>query len=211
MSFTVDNNIIAMAAHHNLLNVQNRMTKSLERLSSGYRINKAADDAAGLAISSGMRADIASCKQAVKNASQTSSMIQVAEGGLSTIDNILVRMKELSVQASSSNSSSNLDKLDAEFQSLGSEIARISSSTKYGDTALLDGSLSQDGLKIQVGAHNSQDDNITVKMGDATLEGLGLAPGSGDSGTTGSAGEVTKSGTEFRSTPTRMTLRGLPP
>ena len=196
MSLTVSNNIIAMIGHRNLLNVQDKVKKSLERLSSGFRINRAADDAAGIAIRSRMRADIASYKQAGKNASQATSLIQVAEGALSTIDNILVRMKELSVQASSANTSSNLDKLNSEFTSLNREIDRISSSTKYADMALLDGSLSQNGLNIQLGAGNSAEDTLSIEVGDATLVGLGLATASDSQSVSGS--EVAKAGNEFQ-------------
>jgi flagellin-like hook-associated protein FlgL len=174
MSFMINHNLRAMTGHRHLLGLQQSIKTSLERLSSGYRINRAADDAAGLAIRSRLRADIASCRQCTKNASQSISMVQVAEGALATIDAVLLRMKELAVQAGSANSSSNLDKLDAEFQSLYDEIDRISKSTRYADTILLDGSLSGQGMQIHVGPGTSDDDNLTFEIGDATLTGLGL-------------------------------------
>jgi flagellin len=115
------------------------LTKSLERLSSGYRINRAADDAAGLAISSAFRADIASYKVASRNASEASSMLQVAEGAAEQIQNMLVRLKELATQGASANAGSNLDKINSEKTQLLAEIEKIAQSTEYADTALVDG------------------------------------------------------------------------
>ena len=155
-----------MTGQRYLLNLQRDINKSLERLSSGYRINSASDDAAGLAISTRLRVDTASNRQASKNAIQAISMLQTAEGALSSIDAILLRMKELSVQAASANASSNFDKLD--------EIDRISNSTKYEDTVLLNGNLLDQGLRFQVGSGSASQDSITIEIGDATLEGLGL-------------------------------------
>jgi flagellin len=116
------------------------MSKSLERLSSGYRINKAADDAAGLAISSAFRADIASYKQASRNVSEANALAQVAEGAYDQVSNMLVRLKELATQAASANAGSNLDKINDEGNALISEIDRIASSTEYAGSKLLDGS-----------------------------------------------------------------------
>jgi len=116
------------------------MKRSLERLSSGYRINKAADDAAGLAISQAFRADIASFKVASRNTSEASALLQVAEGGMDQIGNMLTRLKELATQASSANAGqSERDKIDAEGAQLLTEIDRIANSSKYGSTSLLDG------------------------------------------------------------------------
>jgi len=110
-------------------------------LSSGYRINRAADDAAGLAISQGMRADIASYKVASRNVSEANAMVQVAEGAYDQIGNMLVRLKELATQAASANAAGNLDKIGAEADALLAEIDRISDATEYAGAALLDGSL----------------------------------------------------------------------
>jgi len=129
-----------MNAHRQLTRADEFMTKSLERLSSGYRINKAADDAAGLAISEGFRADIASFKVASRNTTEANALLQVAEGGMEQIGNMLTRLKELATQASSANvGTSERTKLNAEGNALVSEIDRIANSTKYGSTALLDG------------------------------------------------------------------------
>ena len=143
MGLRIQHNIAAMNAHRQLGIADSAMGKSLERLSSGYRINKAADDAAGLAISQSFRADIASFKVASRNTSEASSLLQVAEGAMDQIGNMLVRLKELATQAASANSGSNLDKIEAEKGKLVDEIGRIANSTEYADTALLDGSFGE--------------------------------------------------------------------
>jgi flagellin len=141
MGFRIQNNIAAMTAHRSLALADSSMTKSLERLSSGYRINRAADDAAGLAVSMGFRADVAGARVAQRNVSEGNAMPQVAGGGLDQVGNILIRMKELATQAASANAGSNLAKIDAEYGQLKSEIDRIVNSTKCGATNLLDGTL----------------------------------------------------------------------
>lgn len=139
MGLRIQNNIEAMNAHRNLTTTSSMMSKSLERLSSGYRINKAADDAAGLAISSAFRADIASYKVASRNVSEANALAQVAEGAYDQIGNMLVRLKELATQASSANAGSNLDKINDEGNALIAEIDRISVSTEYAGSKLLNG------------------------------------------------------------------------
>ncbi|HPL62875.1 MAG TPA: flagellin [Syntrophales bacterium] len=140
MGLRIQNNIAAMNAHKQLQLSDAGMSKSLERLSSGYRINRAADDAAGLSISSGFRADIASFKVASRNTSEANALLQVAEGGMEQIENMLTRLKELATQAASANVGVNeRAKINAEGNALISEIDRIANSTKYGSTALLDG------------------------------------------------------------------------
>lgn len=141
MGLRIQNNISAMNAHRQLTISDNAMAKSLERLSSGYRINKAADDAAGLAISQGFRADIASFKVASRNTSEASALLQVAEGGMDQIGNMLTRLKELATQASSANvGDAERIKINSEGDQILAEIDRIANSTKYGSTALIDGS-----------------------------------------------------------------------
>lgn len=139
MGFRIQNNITAMNAQRNLGISDAAMSKSLERLSSGYRINKAADDAAGLAVSQSFRADIASYKVAQRNVSEANSLIQVAEGSLDQVGNMLTRMKELATQAASANAGTNLDKIDAEYSKLKLEIDRVVNATEYAGTSLLDG------------------------------------------------------------------------
>jgi len=140
MGLRIQNNIEALNAHKNLSISSNNLSKSLERLSSGFRINRAADDAAGLAISQQFRADIASYNVCNRNVSEANSLLQVAEGSLDNIGNMLTRLKELATQASSANAGSNLGKIDAEAQKLIDEIERISTSTEYAGSALIDGS-----------------------------------------------------------------------
>ena len=151
MSLRIQNNTAAFNAHKNLGISDSNMSKSLERLSSGFRINKAADDAAGLSISQQMGADIASFKSASQNASQANSMLQVAEGAMDQIGNMLTRLKELATQAASGNSSSNLDKIESEGNKLIAEIDRISSNTAYAGVNLVDGSF---GVGVSAGSTN---------------------------------------------------------
>lgn len=140
MSLKIQHNIAAMNAHRNLSINDNNMAKALERLSSGFRINRAADDAAGLAISEQMRADIASMNMGSRNVTEANSLLQIAEGAMSQISDMLVRLKELATQAASANASSNLSKIDAEADQLYAEINRIANSTEYAGKKLLDGS-----------------------------------------------------------------------
>lgn len=140
MGLRIQNNIAAMNAHRNLTISDNALSKSLERLSSGYRINRAADDAAGLSISSAFRADIASYKVASRNVSEANALAQVAEGAYDQINNMLVRLKELATQAASANAGSNLDKINDEGNALIDEIDRIAGSTEYAGSKLLNGS-----------------------------------------------------------------------
>ncbi len=134
MGLRIQNNITALNAHRHLTNSDAMMSKSLERLSSGYRINKAADDAAGLAISTVKRTDIAAMQQGARNLAQATADVQSAEGSYEQISNILVRLKELATQASSSTSDGNKDKINAEATELTAEITRIGTSTAAGGT-----------------------------------------------------------------------------
>jgi flagellin len=160
MGFRIQNNVAAMNAHRWLSTNDASMNKSLERLSSGYRINRAADDAAGLAISSNFRANIASFKVASRNTSEAGALLQVAEGGMEQIENMLVRLKELATQAASANvGSTERAKINSEGNALISEIDRIANSTKYGSTTLLDGTFGSSKTGT-VGAASGQDGMI---------------------------------------------------
>ena len=139
MALRVQNNIASLTANRNLGRTTTNLATSLERLSSGFRINRAADDAAGLSISQKFRAQIASLKAASRNASEAGSVLQVAEGGMEQIHNMLTRLKELSTQSASSNSDGNRTEIDAEAQKLISEIDRIATSTNYNGVSLLNG------------------------------------------------------------------------
>jgi flagellin len=141
MGLRIQNNIAAMNAHRQLSISDAALSKSLQRLSSGYRINNASDDAAGLAISQSFRADIASFKVASRNTSEANSLLQVAEGSLDQMGDILTRLKELATQAASGNAGSNIDKINDEANQLISELDRIATSTNYAGTDLLTGNL----------------------------------------------------------------------
>ena len=140
MPLRVNNNIIAINTRRQLMINNRELSRRIERLSSGLRINRAADDAAGLSVSEGMRAELVGFRQAVRNAEHGTNLIQTAEGALNEVSAILIRMRELSVQAASSTlNDSNRTALNAEVVQLVSEIDRIATSTSYNNTALLSG------------------------------------------------------------------------
>ncbi|PKN24225.1 MAG: flagellin FliC [Deltaproteobacteria bacterium HGW-Deltaproteobacteria-21] len=172
MGLRIQNNIAAMNAHRQLTISDAGLSKSLEKLSSGYRINRAADDAAGLSISQAFRADIASYKAAARNTTEASALLQVAEGAMDQIGNMLTRLKELATQAASANAAANLDKIDAEAQELLGEMQRIATSSEYGGTALLDGTFAA--AVFQVGAKNQADNQLSISLGDAQTAALGV-------------------------------------
>lgn len=171
MGLSVNTNIAALNAYRNLSSTQNDLSKSLEKLSSGLRINRAADDAAGLAISEGLRAQIGGTTQAVRNAQDGISVVQTAEGALTETHSILQRMRTLSVQSANDGGLSDTAKgnIQDEMKQLQTELTRISDTTQFNGKKLLDGSYS--GV-FQVGANTSDADKITV--GIATEEGNGL-------------------------------------
>ncbi len=139
MGFRIQNNIAAMTSLRHLNSNEQSMNKALERLSSGYRINSAADDAAGMASSMRFRAEVSSLKVGSRNASEATSLLQVAEGAMGEIEVILNRVKELSTQAASGNAGSDLSKINAEASALTTEINRIVGFTEYNGSTLLDG------------------------------------------------------------------------
>lgn len=154
MGLRINTNLQAMIAQRNLDQNRRAQEGSLERLSSGNRINRAGDDAAGLAISERIRASTRSLSQAGRNAQDGISMIQVAEGGTNEIANILVRMRELSIQgASDTIGDKERSFIDKEVQQLRSEIDRIATTTEFNGTKLLNGSGNK--LEIQVGINNN--------------------------------------------------------
>lgn len=177
MGMRVSTNIAAVNAQRNLMGSQLNIQDSLSKLASGSRINKSADDAAGLAISENLKAQIRSTRQANRNANDGISMVQTAEGGLNEIGNIIVRLRELGIQAAS-DTVSDVERgfVDKEVQQLKSELQRIASVTTWGKTKLLDGSTPA--YDFQVGIYNSDsEDRITFdsSVNVATLDALGLA------------------------------------
>jgi flagellin len=177
MGFRVTTNISAINAQRNLGNTQKMMGKSMSQLASGSRINIAADDAAGLAISEGLKAQIRSARQANRNANDGISMVQTAEGGLNEIGNIVVRLRELGIQASSDTvGQTERGFVDKEVQQLKNEVQRIASVTTWGSTKLLDGSTHHFDLQVCI-FNNDFEDRISFKSSDnvATLDALGLS------------------------------------
>ena len=176
MGMRVSTNIAAINAQRNLGKSQQKINGSLSQLSSGSRINKAADDAAGLAISENLRGQIRSARQANRNANDGISMVQVAEGGLNEIGNIIVRLRELGIQAASDTiGDTERSFIDKEVQQLKTEMQRISKVTTWGTTKLLDGTTPT--FDFQVGLfNNAEEDRISFDAAEnvATIDALGL-------------------------------------
>jgi flagellin len=185
MGLRVNNNIAAFNAYRNLNVTDNAMGKSLEKLSSGLRINRAADDAAGLAISEGLRSQIGGLKVAVRNSLDGISVVQTAEGALTETHSILQRMRDLAVQASNDGALTNTDKAkaDEEFQALAKELDDIASKTTFNGTKLLDGSYSSKGF--QVGANAGE--TLTVSVGNMAASGASSLFGATGAGNISSA------------------------
>jgi len=161
MGLRIKSNVESITAQRQLGNNRAEMTDSLEKLSSGLRINKSADDAAGLAISESMRARIRGLAQAKRNASDGVSFLQVAEGGLGDLNNVLTRMRELTTQAASDTiGAKERQYLNREFEQLGEELIRIKDGTEFNGMRILSGEQSTD-LAIQVGASAPKDGDDT--------------------------------------------------
>jgi flagellin len=176
MSLRIATNVQSLAAQRFLSQNNEMQNRSLEKLSSGSRINRAGDDAAGLAISENLKASIRSMKAATRNANDGISLVQVAEGSMNEISNILIRMRELSIQSASDTiGDTERGFVDKEIQHLKSEIDRIARNTEYNGTKLLDGTSPE--LEVQVGMHNSPDLDrfrFDTKELVTTLDALGL-------------------------------------
>ncbi|MGY1854860.1 flagellin N-terminal helical domain-containing protein [Modestobacter sp. SYSU DS0290] len=182
MGLSVNTNIAAMNSYRNLSVTDGQMNKSLEKLSSGFRINRAADDAAGLAISEGLRSQIGGLKVAARNAQDGISVVQTAEGALTETHSILQRMRDLAVQASNDGALSDTDKAkaDKEFQELALELDDIATKTTFNGTNLLDGTYTA--KNFQVGANAGE--TLAVSIGD-----MGATSATGLFG--GTVGEIT--------------------
>jgi flagellin len=155
MGLRIATNVSSLTSQRNLRQTRELLDRSLERLSTGYRINRAGDDAAGLAISEKLRAKIRGLVQAQRNSSDGISLIQVAEGGLNEVQNILVRLRELGVQAASDTIGPRERKyLDLEYTSLRDEIDRIANSTEFNGTFLLDGTGGSLDFQVNTGGDN---------------------------------------------------------
>jgi flagellin len=172
MGMQINTNVSALNAYRSLSNTQNDLSKSLEKLSSGLRINRAADDAAGLAISEGLRAQVNGLNVAARNAQDGISVIQTAEGALTEVHSILQRMRDLAVQgANDSNNAESRTAIKKEIDSLGSELSRIQQSTNFNGIDLLKGGTNA----FQVGADGDAASKITVTNANLTTALSGLA------------------------------------
>jgi flagellin len=161
MPMTINTNLISMNAQRNLNMSQSSLSTSMQRLSSGLRVNSAKDDAAGLAIAERMNTQVRGQNVAIRNANDGISLAQTADGALASIGDSLQRMRELAVQAlNSTNSGSDKDSLNQEFQQLGQEIGRVLAGTTFNGGAILAGSAGA--LTFQVGANTTANDSITV-------------------------------------------------
>ena len=172
---SVVSNISSLRAQRNLSKTSDALTQNINRLSSGLRINRAGDDAAGSAISSQMTAYEQGLKQASRNSNDGVSLIQTAEGALNEMTGIVQRMRELAVQASNEGTMDGTERgyLDQEFQLLESELDRIVNVTEYNGQKLVDGSMST-GVNFQVGMKNTGNDRISVSIANSGSTTLGL-------------------------------------
>jgi len=186
MALTVRTNMAAIGAINNLNRTQGSLSNSLGKISSGLRINRAADDAAGLSVATRMNSDNTSLKQAMRNTNDGISLVQTAEGGLSELHNILVRMRELSVQASNETyNTTDRSMIATEMTQLRDEYVRIASTANFNRVNILAGS--DTAFNIQVGIHDNADNRININLAslNATLGAVSL---------TFAGGNVTASG-----------------
>jgi flagellin len=139
MSLRINTNVAALNAHNNLVNTDAKMSSSMTKLSSGYRINSAADDAAGLAVANRLRTNVRSLTVASRNVTEAKAMVNIAEGSANQVETILERMKELATQAASDNAANDRTKINNEFTTLRTEITRIVGDTEYQGSKLIDG------------------------------------------------------------------------
>ncbi|WP_047810036.1 flagellin [Desulfosporosinus acididurans] len=167
----INSNMGSLTAQNNLNRTENSLQSSLAKLSSGYRINSAADDAAGLAISQKMTAQVNGLNQANRNAQDAISLVQTAEGAMGQTQAILQRMRQLAVQsANDTNTTSDRTQISLEVKALQSEITRIANTTQFNTKNLINGSLSSSALKFQIGANGGQ----TISLNIATMTASGL-------------------------------------
>ncbi|WP_144758854.1 flagellin [Curtobacterium sp. 9128] len=177
MGMSINTNLSALNTYRNLNATQNDLSKSLEKLSSGLRINRAADDAAGLSISEGLKSQVGGLTVAARNAQDGISVVQTAEGGLTETHSILQRMRDLAVQAGNdSNNADSRTAITTEVNQLQQELGRIASSTNFNGTSLLNSSKT---LQFQVGANGDSDSQISVDLSGANVQKIATALATG--------------------------------
>ncbi len=174
MALTINNNIASISAQRNLSVSSASLQRSVERLSSGLRITRAADDAAGLGVSETLRAHIRSINQVIRNANDAISLTQIADGAAATIGNLLTRMRELAAQASTGTlGGTERSYLDQEFVALRSEIDRIASVTEFNGNFLLSGA--SNSFTLQVGFKSGAGNTLSIALRDLDLASLNLS------------------------------------
>ena len=174
MAMTVRTNVPSLRAAGQLGVTQLSLTRTLERISSGQRINRAADDAAGLGVATSLRTDVISTQQAIRNSNDGISIITTAESANNEITDILQRMRELAIQSASGTlANEERSYVQDEFTELRNEVERIAAVTEFNGVALTDGSLS--GLNVQVGIQNASSSIIRISLTDLTTIGLGIS------------------------------------
>ena len=186
MGIRINTNVASIKAGRHLQVSTAALGRSMENLSSGLRINRAGDDAAGLAVSEGLRSDIRALDQAARNAADGISLVQTGEGALDEVSSILLRMKELAEQSMNGTlTDTDRGHLDSEYTALSDEIDRIAASTEFNGVNLLDSSLSVD---IQVGIGTTSSDQVDVTLGTSmNSTGMGIAAAIGTTAAAGSA------------------------
>ncbi|MGA2404254.1 MAG: flagellin [Syntrophobacteraceae bacterium] len=176
MALVVNTNMNALQIENTLTGTNNQVSSSLQKLSSGLRINSAKDNPAGYAIANSFKASIAAMQVASQNAGEAQSMLQTADGAYTQINNILVQMKSLATEAASGQT--NQTDLTGEFKALQAEIDTIANSTQYGTQKLIDGnSIESSGITFQVGATNASNNQMVIKFNGATATNLGVSSG----------------------------------
>jgi flagellin len=178
MPIVINTNVASLNAQRNLNNTQFGLNKALERLSSGYRINRAGDDAAGLAISERFKAQIRSTSQASRNTLDGVSLVQVSEGAYNEVSNILIRLRELAVQSANGTiSASDRTAIDTEYDQLTAEITRIANVVKFNNVQVLAGNSVSAAVSfsLQVGIGTTTNDTISVSIQPAKASVLGSA------------------------------------
>jgi len=209
MSTRINHNVLSLTAQRNLQSTQNQLDQSVNRLSSGLRINNAWEDPAGLAISERFRGQIVSMEEAERNANYNVNLLSTAEGAMSVIDEKLVRMRALSIEASNGAITDD-DRaiLDTEFQALKSEITRIANVTNYNGLYLIDGTYSSSSIRFQVGTYATEgEDFYNVNINSMTASALGLS-GASLTSTTNASSAITTIDTAIDSKDTERTTIG---
>lgn len=178
MAVVINTNVASLNAQRNLSNTQFGLNKALERLSSGFRINRAGDDAAGLAISERLKAQIRSTSQASRNTLDGVSLVQVSEGGYDEVSNTLIRLRELAVQSANGTiSATDRGAIDTEYDQLTAEITRIAAVVKFNNVQVLNGNSAGAAVSfvLQVGIGTTSNDTITVSINPLKATALGSA------------------------------------